>query len=217
MEGSTSAGYFEVWALSPSSGETIKAIQSLGKFMPKDGEPMGNVKSQTPNHLAMVLLVSVGDFNILLGADLEDVNSPVLGWNGVLTTTVAKSGTSCTLFKIPHHGSVTGYNAAVWQQFVTQDAVAVLTPFHRGKCQVPSPAEAQAVINHTANAFITAKNPLVRPRLKKPAIVEQEIQYVTEGGLHTERTDPGAIRCRSVIAGGQSSWDVALINGATKL
>ncbi len=217
MKGTTSAGDFEVWALSPSSGELLQAIQSLGKFFPKDGDPMGNVKAQTPNHLAMVLLVSVGDFSMLLGADLEHVSSPAHGWNGVMTTTVAQSGTSCTLFKVPHHGSVTGYSALVWQQMLAQNAVAVLTPFHRGKCQVPSLAEVGVIGNHTTNAFITSKNPLIRPRVKKPSIVEREIEDVTESGLHIERPEPGAIRCRSVVVDGQSSWDVALINGATKL
>lgn len=217
MKGATSAGDFEVWALSPSSAEVIQAIQSLGKLVPREGDPMGNVKAQTPNHLAMVILINVGNYSVLLGADLEQVTSAAHGWNGVLTTTVAQAGASCSLFKVPHHGSVTGYNAAVWQQLVSQDAVAVLTPFHRGRCRVPSPAEAQVVAGHTSNAFITAKNPLIRPKVKKPAIVEKEIEDVTEDGLHIERPEPGAIRCRSVIVGGLSCWEVGLINGATPL
>lgn len=217
MKGATSAGDFEVWALSPSSAECVQAIQSLGKFLPKEGEPMGNVKAQSPNHLAMVILISVGDFSVLLGADLEQVARPKHGWNGVLDTTVAQDGASCSLFKVPHHGSGTAYNATVWQQIVSQDAVALLTPFHRGSCKVPSPAEAQVISGHTPNAFITARNPLVRPKAKKPAIVEREIEDVTENGLHMERSEPGAIRCRSVSVGGQSCWDVGLINGATPL
>lgn len=218
LKDQTSAGAVEVWAMSPSSSEVIQCLADIGKLIPNAGEPLGKLPKQQPNHLATVLLIKVGSASMLLGADLEQVSHADQGWNGVLASVAAKGAVS-TLFKVPHHGSVTAYNPQVWQQMLSPDATALVTPFHSGRSKLPTLEEVSAIKAHTQHIFITTEQPLVRPRLAKPSVVDRELKDRTSGkkGLQQERAEPGAIRCRFSAASGNPTWEVGLYEGAKAL
>ncbi|MEN4956997.1 MBL fold metallo-hydrolase [Stenotrophomonas indicatrix] len=215
LEGQTSAGKFEVWALSPSSEEFIRAVQAVGALIPVKGQPMASVSGRGPNHLAMVLLIKTGETNILLGADLEQDGSEELGWNAVLST-IAVRGVSCSLFKVPHHGSRTAYNVAVWEQVLGPSPVGVVTPFHHGRSKLPTDDEVARIKQHTPSLFITTKVPLARPKVKKSSLIENDIAQRTLNGLFVEPSEPGIIRCRTVV-GESQHWQVGLMAGAAAL
>ncbi len=218
LKDETSAGAVEVWALSPSSAEVVQCLADIGKLIPQAGEPLGKLPRQHPNHLAMVLLVKVGAASMLFGADLEQVVHADQGWNGVLAS-VAAQGSVSTLFKVPHHGSVTAYNADVWQRMLTADATSLVTPFHFGSSRLPTPGEVAAIKAHTKHMFITTEQPLVRPKLAKPPVVERELKERTsrQRGLYQERAEPGAVRCRFSGCSEEPLWEVGLYEGAKAL
>ena len=218
LKDQTSAGAVEVWAMSPSSAEVVQCLADIGKLIPQEGEPLGKLPKQHPNHLAMVLLVKVGSASMLFGADLEQVSHADQGWNGVLAS-VAAQGSVSTLFKVPHHGSVTAYNADVWHKMLAADATSLVTPFHFGSSKLPTPEEISAIKAHTQHIFITTEQPLVRPRLAKPAVVERELKDRTSGqkGLYQERAEPGAVRCRFSVGSEVPLWEVGLYEGAKAL
>ena len=71
-------------ALSPSDKEYELAISALIALMPEAGQTQYRAPANSPNHLAVVLSVTVGPLDLLLGADLEQVDSPYRGWTAVL-------------------------------------------------------------------------------------------------------------------------------------
>lgn len=210
----TSAGAVEVHALSPSSEEFRQSLISLRNLVAKEGQPIGRSPAQSPNDVAMVLQIRVGTTQFVLGADLEEHGSPLRGWQAVLRQVAATSGS--TLFKVPHHGSVTAYHQPVWTNWLGQSPVAVVTPFHHGRSKLPSPSEVAAIKAHTNSAFISTEQPLVRAE-RKGRIVETEIELKTSGrGLMREPIEPGMVRCR-IVPSVTGNWTVGLFGGASTL
>lgn len=215
LRDTTSAGAVEIWSLSPSTDELRASLVEFSALIPKEGEPLNQSPSRSPNHLAMVLFVKVGDVSMVLGADLEEHGDPNRGWSAVLTQMATESGSS--LFKIPHHGSATAYHSGVWSNMLSSNPVAVITPFHHGRSKLPTDEEVRRIKGHTEHVFLTTPQPLVRSK-GKPQIVEDEIAAVTKGrGMHHEQVSPGVIRCRVDLASNAGTWDVGLIGAAVQL
>jgi len=59
---------------------------------------------------------------------MEEQNNPFGGWR-VIVESVQRPGGQASVFKVPHHGSVTGEYTPVWANMLLKDPVALLTPF----------------------------------------------------------------------------------------
>ncbi|ADV26535.1 hypothetical protein Psesu_0680 [Pseudoxanthomonas suwonensis 11-1] len=211
----TEAGPVNVWALSPSSEECRRALVAVGSMLPREGAPIGHPPARRPNHLAMALLITVGDTALILGADLEEVGDPLVGWRKVLTEPVAQN-IAATLFKVPHHGSDTAYYAPVWQSILTANPVAIVTPFERGKSKLPTADGIAQLKGHTPHLFVTSPRVLTRPP-RLSSIVSDDVAARTKDGLRTVARRPGIVRCRRHPGDRSGAWEVGLYDGAAQL
>ena len=126
----------EVWTLSPSQYENFLAKKHLSTLVAWQPHPPTRIPDRNPNHTAVVLAILLGNESILLGADLEEPGDSRLGWSAILSNGNLPS-TPASLFKIPHHGSITAHHDGVWSSLIAQDRVAAMTPYRVGRNVLP--------------------------------------------------------------------------------
>jgi hypothetical protein len=116
----------EMWALSPSQYENLIAKQNLGALIVSQTRPEARIPDRNPNHGSVASVVMVGNCHILLGADLEEPGDTRLGWSAVRSNP-GRPNLHCSIFKIPHHGSITAHDDTTWQQLVVPAPYAAVS------------------------------------------------------------------------------------------
>lgn len=113
----------EVKALSPNDVQFAAFLDGITK--PEKGQ----IKRKTvldENKISMVTYVRTCLDSILLGGDME--NSSLGGWDSICNSFIFDN--KCHVFKIPHHGSQTGFNSRVWTS-VVERPISIITRFNR--------------------------------------------------------------------------------------
>ncbi len=201
-----------LYTLSPSDSSLLAAKHDLCRLFPKQGEPKKRLLSSTPNHSSVVILVQIADLAILLGSDLEETGNPERGWSVIISSNF-KQGHSlyqkASLFKIPHHGSLTAHHPSVWTKMLVSDPIAALTPFRRGGVYLPGKDDALRIHSLTEKAYSSSTlHPLKKK--KRERTVEKTIK---ETVLNMRQLNPtmGHIRFRRKLS---KSWTVELFGDA---
>jgi len=144
----------EIWSLSPSDRGIQKALQALSSMM-KVGQPKLRLPVIAPNTTSIVLWIKIGLRILLFGGDLEQETNESLGWSAILADTSRPEGNAWA-FKLPHHGGKSGYNAEVWTTMLQPQPIALIVPFRHGNRTMPSREDADRILKHTNQAFLTA-------------------------------------------------------------
>lgn len=152
----------EVWALSPSQLEVrlsqrilAREFRGLLDSARHSEEPIRKLRSRSPNHTAVALWITVGQVDLLLGSDLEETGHAGLGWGAVVASNTRPSRP--TMFvKVPHHGSPTAFFEPMWRFLTHPDCVAGVTPFVRGKVQLPRPSDVERITQVRPQLYLTA-------------------------------------------------------------
>ncbi len=131
----------------------------------------------TPNSAAVAIWLKVGNFSVLLGADLEEGGDPNTGWSAVVSAHSPYDG-KASMYKVAHHGSITGHHPHVWEEMLMGEPIAVLTPFQKGKKNLPTRDDVHRLKKFASNCFITA-NPEKRT-IKRDHSVEKMIKSVAK-------------------------------------
>jgi beta-lactamase superfamily II metal-dependent hydrolase len=160
-----------------------------------------HVSPVDPNELTVALWVEAGDKRIILGGDL--LEGPLgCGWRAVVATFTPSAPAS--VYKVAHHGSITGHHDPMWDQLVTADCVAVLTPYRSSG--LPTPEDVQRIKGRTPNGYATAQSR--RPSLTR----DQRKARAQLGGAVRSVSDPwgrvGHVRARSRTE--ETSWRVGM-------
>ena len=173
---------YRIHALSPSNYSFSQTLMDIAEILPQDKTPIRRVDPTIAdiNHLAVVLRVEIGDFNILLGSDMGSPSGETrYGWVAVLGL---NSGPPAQVFKIPHHGSARSDNPNVWSQMLIENPHAVCTTYNRGKVGLPCPTDIERIKNYTDNAYITSTKKLgssLNNSAVEKTIRESNIQLTT--------------------------------------
>jgi hypothetical protein len=157
-----------VTALSPSNAEFDRFLKAMAALYPtlRTSKSL-RVPDLKPNDLSVAMWVEVGDLKILLGADVEEHGDPRRGWSAIVA---ARSGHApATLFKIAHHGSITGHHPGIWTNLLTNQPHAVLTPWNRGS-KLPTKDDCVRITALTNLAFSTSRPASRRQKRKDPAV-----------------------------------------------
>ena len=145
-----------VWSISPTSNAFRLATAAIANLAVEQGQTKTRLTpSQLPNDLCVVLWVSVGDCNVLLGADMEEPGGLDRGWSAVVRQDPVWDSYA-DVFKVPHHGSKTGHCDAVWQDLLKSQPFALVTPYTRQARPLPTPADRIRIRAATENAYTTA-------------------------------------------------------------
>lgn len=201
-----------IHALSPSDAALMVSKLDIARLLPKAKEPKKGIWPSGKNHAGVALWVSIGDRAVLLGADLEETGEEHTGWQVVVESTRRPRG-KASVFKVPHHGSLTGYNNSVWTEMLSLNPIAVLSPYRLGGSVLPTAGGIAKICEHTQAAFITNKN-LNRTRsVKRDRAVEKTLR---ELGLSPRKVDVGIGHIR-LRARPTEDWQVALFDEAGTL
>lgn len=198
----------EVMSLAPSDTAFTLAVASFRQLLADTAQRTARLPAMTPNHNAVVLWVTVGNVSVLLGADLEETAHPHTGWSAIVASTTKPFGRA-EVFKVPHHGSVNGHHAPVWQNMLISAPHALPAPFMRGGVSLPSESDLARLQTLTTNGFITvppAPRATIRDKMREGAA---RSIYEAHGGM-------GHICVRRSIAPGES-WEELLSGKAMRI
>ena len=169
----------EVWALSPSSATMTLGLNELISWLPKARESKRRPVSLSPNQIAIVLWINVGEISVLLGADLENSANPLLGWEAIVSSTERPPGRAGVV-KVPHHGSSNADHPGVWATMLTESPCALVAPFSSGTAPLPRKADLARLLARTPELFCTAPIRGLKP-MGRPSAVERTLREVAQG------------------------------------
>lgn len=203
-----------IYALSPSDASVLLTQLGIAKLLPQVGETKRRIPTLGPNHVAVALLVRIGDDSILLGADLEETGNSGTGWMAIINSGTHPQG-KASFFKIPHHGSITADNPQIWSLMLEPEPISALTPFAAGKVFLPSKDDVVRICNNTDKAFSTGI-PKYQKIKSRPKVVEKQLK---EMGIALRRVyfSPGQVRVRGRYINNKINWSVQLLGGAVHL
>ena len=199
-------GSCEIWSLSPDDGVFQNFLGSIDDLLPGVNRTRRRARSLSPNDVAVVLWVRVGDIAVLLGSDLER-----RGWVRILQSRERPRGRA-SVFKVPHHGSQNADEPDVWRQMLVSEPFALVTSWRLGSNALPTRRDEQRICSCTPEAYVTARRN-VRGR-SRPGVVDRTLR---ESGVKLQRVAlaPGAIRLRRPLDDG--AWTVETFGTAYKV
>jgi beta-lactamase superfamily II metal-dependent hydrolase len=127
----------KVSSLSPSDAAIINSNLTFTKLAAEVGKSRERISSPSPNHVAVVLWVEVGNHKFLLGADLEQTNDPGTGWIVIINESTIMSGMA-EVFKVPHHGSISAHNDHIWTEALVDKPITIMSSFIKGRQRLPT-------------------------------------------------------------------------------
>jgi hypothetical protein len=209
----TSDAVVEVHALSPSAQTITDSKRSLAAFLPRAGEMVRRIPNVSPNELSVVLLVKSADLALLLGADLERGNDERRGWRAIVASALRPRCPSAG-YKVAHHGSENADLNEIWTELVDREGRAILTPYARGKKELPSEDDVERIKARIGHAYCT-----VWPPTRKPPKRGEADRTINEVATHRRafRKQPGHIRLRVPIKGCAQDVTVETFDGAREL
>lgn len=199
----------ELWTLSPSDRAIETTLKGIAKLLDEDDLPNRRIPAFTPNDASVVLWAEAPGVVILLGADLEESADEEMGWRAIVASTARPPG-KAAVFKVPHHGSVTGHNDDVWVRLLESDPLAILTPFSRGRTPLPTASDEARLNAHASAVYKTSH---VSPVAAEWAPPVATTLAETTASIRDAEPSPGHLRLRK--RADESSWRVELFGGAT--
>lgn len=186
--------------------QAIMPIEDLSNF--KDA------KRVKQNNRCVAMLVSFGSHHIVLGADLE-VAQIDTGWHSVLHCDCMDE-IQANLFKIPHHGSETGYLKDFVDTFIKRDATSKLSSWILGGNMLPKAEMLKTYYKHTKNLFITTTNLLRFKNTESNPSIRKLMNNKTES-ICEILPQLGIIRSRIKINSEKDEWTTKTFGSATIL
>jgi beta-lactamase superfamily II metal-dependent hydrolase len=203
-----------VHALSPSDATVTLAEVAFADLWPQEGAPRKALPSPTSNQASVALWCQVEHHGFLLGADLERSSRTDTGWSAILDESTVARGKAAA-YKVAHHGAASGHDDRVWTNLLVSQPHAVLTPYSRGNNTLPTPSDADRIINLTPHAYITAP-PRQRRENWTRVIVRQKVNTTTKR-MHGVDIGWGHVRLRCPITAAIGSWEVETFGDARPL
>lgn len=174
----------QVWALSPSSTSFNEALQEFESLIPSEGDQRKVISCPSENINSVAIWIEMGEYSVLLGADLEETKNPNTGWSVIVDSKV-RPKEQANIFKIPHHGSSTGHSQDVWEQMTCDNTIALCTTFNNS--HLPKAEDVERIKEYTENLYCTTISKSKLP--KRESSVERTLKEVTK----TRRVIGGAV------------------------
>lgn len=144
-----------VLAFAPTASAFGKAAAHFASYIPrKAGMPLMKVTEIHPNLEAVVVHVDLGDDAVLFGSDLESHEHH--GWPEVCGDEICVGVTKASLFKVAHHGSISGHSDEVWRKLLKTNPDVGLTPFNNGAQRLPTNDDRERIRGFAENCFISS-------------------------------------------------------------
>jgi hypothetical protein len=196
----------KVMAFSPTSNAQIQSKIHYAKYLPGQGK--GRVSfapDLMPNIEAVVIHVDLDGEAILLGSDLENHQA---GWQAVISDSMCLSKTPASVYKVAHHGSISGDHPDIWNKLLKDKPYVSLTPFIRGDKNLPTDEDRERLREKSKYAFISSG------KSRKPKMDYSIEKRLSDMCKNLSLVNPGfgGIRFRKKL--GSVNWNKELIGDA---
>jgi hypothetical protein len=208
----------EIMALSPSHGDMSEFLERIAAIMPRARQTKRAMPSPSPNQASVATLISIGPLGIVLGADVENSGRLTAGWEAIIGAhKLQPFGPRASLHKASHHGSENAHHRGVWDDLLTPNPLAVLTPWRKGAGRLPTADGARNILQLSQDAFITAVDARSRTRRDgRPVGVQRFIREHRGIRLRTLTAPFGAVRFRTQDIS-SAAWNCELFGAASYL
>lgn len=137
-------------SLAPSDKDYQMFLEGMAEKMVGD-LTVSRITEFQKNDISVPVYCSVGPVSLLLGADME-VLSDDRGWHAILNSKT-RPQQKAILYKVAHHGSPNGDHDRIWEEFLTEEPIAILTPFGKGARQRPDDSDVKRILSRTPKCF----------------------------------------------------------------
>ena len=143
-----------IYSLSPSDASVINALKFFSNLVPLPGSIVTHPLPKHDNHTSVALWVDIGEVSILLGSDLQETKDEHTGWSIIVKSSLVAEGKAC-VFKVPHHGSDNGHCDSVWEEMLSSETYALITPFNNGSVFLPDDSDITRINSLAGDSVIT--------------------------------------------------------------
>jgi hypothetical protein len=206
--------FSELICLSPSDYTTQKFDNEIAELLATYLPPNKKIPYGSPNSKSIVLFAKLGNHRAIFGADLETADNENEGWRRVVKNKISIDEKS-SLFKISHHGSITGYHEDIWNVLLLDNPVAKITPWKLGDKSLPEEEMIKKYLTHTDRLYLT-KSILSNKQKVRDGQLEKLIKQ-HKPNLREIKYKLGIIRSRINMNDPNSDWHVENILDAEQI
>ena len=207
--------FAKIYSLSPSDFVINEFNNEISTLITEYGASNRKVIIQTPNEKSVALYITVNNYGVLLGSDLEVSTNKNKGWICILDNCQCFE-TRASLFKIPHHGSINGYHPRIWNELLNKNAVAQLTPWNQAGKVLPCKDMLECYLNHTDELYSTSSNALSNTAKKREKSIAKAIKNFNSS-VSEVKYKLGIIRCQLNFLERNAKWNTDLFGEAIKI
>ncbi|MFH1328471.1 MAG: MBL fold metallo-hydrolase [Candidatus Bathyarchaeota archaeon] len=204
-----------VTTLSPSDKEFDLFLRGIAELTPLPRQTKKRASYLRPNHAAVALWIESSSVKMLLGSDIEEKGDSLTGWAAIVHSAERPQGRS-SIYKVAHHGSVTGHHDKVWSDMMIQHPIAVLSPFYHAGKKVPTDKDVARIVMLAPESYITTQNPVPKSKISRSSPVERTIRE-TVGKIRAAQPPMGWVSLRNGGKSNPNRWDVVLSPTASRL
>lgn len=185
----------ELYTLAPQDSELLKYIETY--IYPNLNERISAPYYHSDNELSLVLLLKCNQDGALLGGDLQNSRDKNLGWD-IVVDNYSHKKTRSSFYKVPHHGSITGFNGRIWSVILGDNPYSVITAFNKGK-KLPEESEIERIKKLSKCVYVVGGT-------QRDKIIERRIRHITRNTqIETSIAQVGMVRYRRKIDIDQST------------
>ena len=132
-----------------------------------------------------------------------------------MLASMTKPSGRASVFKVAHHGSITGHHPQVWEDMLDQSVIAVLTPWNLASHSLPRLKDCSRVSGLSSSAYSTSGPVASRVRVTQPVVA----RTLRDGNISLRNAEPntGCVRLRATIHDPAPAWSILLSHGAMEL
>lgn len=184
----------EIYTLSPQDSEIASYINNL-RMNYEDKKTTYSLPDD--NFLSLVMLLKNSNDGILLGGDLENSKDEDSGWNAIVNN-YEHTNTRPSVFKVPHHGSDTGYNDRVWKEILDNLPISILSVYNKGN-KLPTDNEVERLLSLSKSLYIVGNKNKTNKKLERIIMKSRFGKSITPIS-----TDIGLVRYRKDLKSGET-------------
>ncbi|NIG36080.1 hypothetical protein F3J42_19605 [Pantoea sp. Ap-959] len=185
----------EVISLSPCDQDIAESNVNFDNLRKIGNNVPGNTNSApliNPNNYSVVLRVYNPHIQheLLLGADLEVRKGA--GWEAVCDCVLSPKPNRINLFKLPHHGSETGYHERTWLELINQAPQCILTTYNSSG--LPREDMLKKYGERAKKIFCTSRPAHFKTVSNKKDILKSIDKSNSSAQFHTRRSNFGYLK-----------------------
>lgn len=182
-----------------------------------DLQELGRIKEDAKfskpniNDRSVALLFTICGHHAVLGADLEVSSDRESGWQSV-NDCMSMEGVAAGIFKIPHHGSSTGYYELFLRNHIKPTATGKVSTWLKGKKVLPEKAILKNYREYLDGLFITTDPSYLTGKFSSPEY--KKVMEETTESIVDIKNQFGIIQSRLDLTSGSDDWTTKLYGSA---